>query len=128
MGGQGSGPRRSANSPNRGHRDWYQLERWRKLAKAQLRREPLMRGAWTLGALCRRRSLIMSLRMVVTGTGFRSANCKVFARHAIPEASSLKRYTVIIATSAWTAFRSTRGIRSIATARRLPRLISRYSK
>jgi 5-methylcytosine-specific restriction endonuclease McrA len=41
MGGQGSGPRRSANSPDRGHRDWYQLERWRKLAKAQLRREPL---------------------------------------------------------------------------------------
>jgi 5-methylcytosine-specific restriction protein A len=41
MGGQGSGPQRSANSPDRGHRDWYQLERWRKLAKAQLRREPL---------------------------------------------------------------------------------------
>jgi 5-methylcytosine-specific restriction enzyme A len=41
MGGQGSGPQRSANSHDRGHRDWYQLERWRKLAKAQLRREPL---------------------------------------------------------------------------------------
>src|SRR3979490_2531669 len=27
--------------PNRGHRDWYQLERWRRLAKRQLREHPL---------------------------------------------------------------------------------------
>ena len=49
MGGQGSGPQRSANSPGRGHRDWYQLERWRKLAKAQLRREPLCARCLNVG-------------------------------------------------------------------------------
>jgi hypothetical protein len=95
VGGQGSGPPRSANSPDRGHRDWYQLERWRKLAKAQLRREPLCARCLDAGRVTRRRSLIMSLGMVATGIGFCSASCKAFARHAIPAASSLKRYRLL---------------------------------
>jgi 5-methylcytosine-specific restriction enzyme A len=43
MGGPGSGRRKTASSPDRGWRDWYQLLRWRRIAKNQLRREPICR-------------------------------------------------------------------------------------
>jgi 5-methylcytosine-specific restriction endonuclease McrA len=41
MGGPGSGAKRKPGSPDRGWRDWYQLQRWRNIAKTQLAAEPL---------------------------------------------------------------------------------------
>ena len=44
MGGPGSGPRRRSRWPSdRGWRDWYQLERWRKISRRQLSKEPVCR-------------------------------------------------------------------------------------
>jgi 5-methylcytosine-specific restriction enzyme A len=42
MGGPGSGPRRRSHWPSdRGWRDWYQKAAWRKIARAQLRAQPI---------------------------------------------------------------------------------------
>ena len=110
-------PTAESNSPDRRHRDWYQFERWRKLAKAQLRREPLCARCLDTGRVT---LATVADHVVAHGgdwKGFCSANCKAFARRAIPAASSLKKYTIIIPTSGWTAFHSIRGIRSIAAAK-----------
>jgi 5-methylcytosine-specific restriction protein A len=53
MGGPGSGPRRRSRWPSgRGWRDWYQLERWRKISRRQLDAEPCCR-------LCKQRNLVV---------------------------------------------------------------------
>lgn len=41
VGGPGSGRKRAPHVPDRGHRDWYSLNRWRHIAKDHLRRNPL---------------------------------------------------------------------------------------
>jgi 5-methylcytosine-specific restriction protein A len=52
MGGPGSGARRSSRWPNgRGWRNWYMLERWRKISRAQLKAEPLCRICLTRGVV-----------------------------------------------------------------------------
>jgi 5-methylcytosine-specific restriction protein A len=44
-----SGPQRKPWSKPRGWRDWYQLERWRKIAKHQLLKEPICAMCWRKG-------------------------------------------------------------------------------
>jgi 5-methylcytosine-specific restriction enzyme A len=53
MGGPGSGPRRRSRWPsNRGWRDLYQLERWRKISRRKLDASPCC-------ALCASRGLVV---------------------------------------------------------------------
>src|SRR5580704_4367210 len=59
MGGPGSGPRRRSRWPStRGWRDWYQLERWRKISRRQLEAEVCCRlclktrGVITIATVC----------------------------------------------------------------------------